>query len=117
MGKNVRDAQKKAYEVRVAAVYILTCCQLCTPTAHKFGDLRFWYTDLECKQQLDISFKNPVAAKAFKFHAVSTYCQMKTVFMVTIEPFVATVQAVDVINWPEGFVRRDIGWRAIERMS
>lgn len=26
-------------------------------------------------------------------------------------------EAVDVINWPEGFVRRDIGWRAIERMS
>ena len=26
------------------------------------------------------------------------------------------LQAVDAIDWPEGFVRRDIGWRAIERM-
>lgn len=26
------------------------------------------------------------------------------------------VQAVDAIDWPEGFVRRDIGWRAVERM-
>ncbi len=26
------------------------------------------------------------------------------------------LQAVDTIDWPEGFVRRDIGWRAIERM-
>jgi phosphoribosylamine--glycine ligase len=23
--------------------------------------------------------------------------------------------AVDQINWPSGFCRRDIGWRAIER--
>lgn len=26
-------------------------------------------------------------------------------------------EAVDVINWPEGFVRRDIGWRATDRTS
>lgn len=26
------------------------------------------------------------------------------------------MQAVDMIDWPEGFVRRDIGWRAIERL-
>jgi len=25
--------------------------------------------------------------------------------------------AVDAIDWPEGFCRRDIGWRAIERES
>lgn len=25
-------------------------------------------------------------------------------------------KAVDAIDWPDGFVRRDIGWRAIERM-
>jgi phosphoribosylamine---glycine ligase len=25
-------------------------------------------------------------------------------------------QAVDAIDWPEGFCRRDIGWRAIERL-
>ena len=25
------------------------------------------------------------------------------------------VQAVDQIHWPEGFCRRDIGWRAVER--
>lgn len=24
-------------------------------------------------------------------------------------------EAVDVIDWPEGFCRRDIGWRAVER--
>ena len=24
-------------------------------------------------------------------------------------------QAVDTIDWPEGFCRRDIGWRAIKR--
>jgi phosphoribosylamine---glycine ligase len=24
-------------------------------------------------------------------------------------------QAVDMIDWPEGFVRRDIGWRALKR--
>ena len=24
-------------------------------------------------------------------------------------------QAVDLITWPEGFCRRDIGWRAVER--
>jgi phosphoribosylamine---glycine ligase len=24
-------------------------------------------------------------------------------------------QAVDRINWPEGFCRRDIGWRAVAR--
>ncbi len=24
-------------------------------------------------------------------------------------------QAVDRIRWPEGFCRRDIGWRAVER--
>jgi phosphoribosylamine--glycine ligase len=24
-------------------------------------------------------------------------------------------QAVDLINWPQGFCRRDIGWRAVER--
>jgi phosphoribosylamine--glycine ligase len=24
-------------------------------------------------------------------------------------------RAVDVIDWPEGFCRRDIGWRAIAR--
>jgi len=24
-------------------------------------------------------------------------------------------QAVDRIDWPEGFCRRDIGWRAVER--
>ena len=23
--------------------------------------------------------------------------------------------AVDLIDWPEGFCRRDIGWRAVER--
>jgi phosphoribosylamine---glycine ligase len=23
--------------------------------------------------------------------------------------------AVDLIRWPDGFCRRDIGWRAIER--
>ncbi len=23
--------------------------------------------------------------------------------------------AVDLIHWPEGFCRRDIGWRALER--
>lgn len=26
-------------------------------------------------------------------------------------------QAVDLIDWPQGFCRRDIGWRAIERVS
>ena len=26
-----------------------------------------------------------------------------------------TYQAIDRINWPEGFCRRDIGWRAVER--
>ena len=26
-------------------------------------------------------------------------------------------QAVDKIDWPEGFCRRDIGWRAIERIK
>jgi phosphoribosylamine--glycine ligase len=24
---------------------------------------------------------------------------------------------VDKIDWPEGFCRRDIGWRAVERVS
>jgi phosphoribosylamine--glycine ligase len=24
-------------------------------------------------------------------------------------------RAIDLINWPEGFCRRDIGWRAVER--
>ncbi|WP_375705527.1 phosphoribosylglycinamide synthetase C domain-containing protein, partial [Bartonella sp. AA86SXKL] len=24
-------------------------------------------------------------------------------------------EAVDFIDWPEGFVRRDIGWRAVAR--
>jgi phosphoribosylamine--glycine ligase len=24
-------------------------------------------------------------------------------------------EAVDRINWPEGFSRRDIGWQAVER--
>jgi phosphoribosylamine--glycine ligase len=24
-------------------------------------------------------------------------------------------EAVDLINWPQGFCRRDIGWRAVER--
>ncbi len=24
-------------------------------------------------------------------------------------------QAVDLIDWPQGFCRRDIGWRAVER--
>ena len=24
-------------------------------------------------------------------------------------------EAVDRIDWPEGFCRRDIGWRAVER--
>jgi phosphoribosylamine--glycine ligase len=24
-------------------------------------------------------------------------------------------EAVDLIKWPQGFCRRDIGWRAIER--
>ncbi|MAN79954.1 MAG: phosphoribosylamine--glycine ligase, partial [Magnetovibrio sp.] len=24
-------------------------------------------------------------------------------------------EAVDLIDWPEGFCRRDIGWRAIKR--
>jgi len=24
-------------------------------------------------------------------------------------------EAVDVIDWPDGFCRRDIGWRAVER--
>jgi phosphoribosylamine--glycine ligase len=24
-------------------------------------------------------------------------------------------QAVDRVNWPDGFCRRDIGWRAVER--
>jgi phosphoribosylamine--glycine ligase len=24
-------------------------------------------------------------------------------------------EAVDAIHWPEGFCRRDIGWRAVER--
>ena len=24
-------------------------------------------------------------------------------------------QAVDRINWPEGFCRRDIGWQAVKR--
>ncbi|CAM6093700.1 unnamed protein product [Calypogeia fissa] len=26
-------------------------------------------------------------------------------------------QAVDCINWPEGFCRRDIGWRAVARLN
>ena len=26
-------------------------------------------------------------------------------------------QAVDLIDWPEGFCRRDIGWRAIKRST
>ena len=29
---------------------------------------------------------------------------------------ICVTQAVDTIDWPEGFVRRDIGWRAIERL-
>jgi phosphoribosylamine--glycine ligase len=29
----------------------------------------------------------------------------------------AAYQAVDLIDWPEGFCRRDIGWRAIDRES
>ena len=24
-------------------------------------------------------------------------------------------EAIDLIDWPEGFCRRDIGWRAVER--
>jgi phosphoribosylamine--glycine ligase len=24
-------------------------------------------------------------------------------------------EAVDLIDWPDGFCRRDIGWRAVER--
>ena len=24
-------------------------------------------------------------------------------------------EAVDAVDWPEGFCRRDIGWRAVER--
>jgi phosphoribosylamine--glycine ligase len=31
------------------------------------------------------------------------------------EAQVRAYQAVDRIRWPEGFCRRDIGWRAIER--
>ena len=27
----------------------------------------------------------------------------------------ARLQAVDRIQWPEGFCRRDIGWQAVER--
>jgi phosphoribosylamine--glycine ligase len=27
----------------------------------------------------------------------------------------AAYQAVDAIDWPGGFCRRDIGWRAVER--
>ena len=26
-------------------------------------------------------------------------------------------EAIDLIDWPEGFCRRDIGWRAVERES
>ena len=26
-------------------------------------------------------------------------------------------RAVDAIDWPEGFCRRDIGWRAIQRQE
>lgn len=32
-------------------------------------------------------------------------------------PHKSAMQAVDEIDWPEGFVRRDIGWRAMDRMS
>ena len=37
-----------------------------------------------------------------------------------LAPTVAEAQArayraVDMVRWPEGFCRRDIGWRAIER--
>lgn len=31
--------------------------------------------------------------------------------------FCACTQAVDTIDWPEGFARRDIGWRAVKRMQ
>jgi hypothetical protein len=27
----------------------------------------------------------------------------------------ATLQAVNRIDWPEGFCRRDIGWRAVDK--
>ena len=26
-------------------------------------------------------------------------------------------EAVDIVDWPDGFCRRDIGWRAIERVD
>ena len=32
-----------------------------------------------------------------------------------IEAQARAYQAVDIIDWPEGFCRRDIGWRALER--
>ena len=40
------------------------------------------------------------------------------VFCIAVQQvrYFAFLQAVDAIDWPEGFVRRDIGWRAIERM-
>ena len=43
-------------------------------------------------------------------HLVGPECQQKVV-----SPAVMYVQAVDQIHWPEGFCRRDIGWRAVER--
>ena len=45
------------------------------------------------------------AFQACKVHYMSSTCGS----------CLSVLQAVDTIDWPEGFVRRDIGWRAIKR--
>ena len=44
------------------------------------------------------------------------YCDFQSL-LGKVSHLAPAMQAVDAIDWPEGFVRRDIGWRALDRTS
>ena len=51
-----------------------------------------------------------------RYNLMQAQCVLADDRKIMVEPHVC-VQAVDSIDWREGFCRRDIGWRAIQRLQ
>lgn len=110
-GKTVLEAQQKAYEVTVSLASLF-----CVSDVHHAQ----CQTNMRCSR---------LSLRIFCIWLLSTHplniesaCSedvlcLPVLLAKVLQDVRPAMQAVDVINWPEGFVRRDIGWRATDRTS
>ena len=96
--------------------------------------LKSQLNQLESKYQTTVSQKESLIARQRRAEVQKNVAQQATATVSSLSPLdasseldrmerkirsneaqAAAYRAVDAIDWPDGFCRRDIGWRAVER--